>query len=127
MRRLAATAMIAAALAVLWALGAGSQEEMKTVSADPFPRPQRPPAVFAHDDHNEKAGIEACNECHHVYEGGRLVEGESSEDRRCADCHGLSDENGRPGLRKAFHRNCQGCHLERRQGPIFCGECHRRG
>jgi hypothetical protein len=27
-------------------------------------------------------------------------------------------------LRKAFHRNCKGCHLEQEKGPILCGECH---
>ncbi len=126
MKRLAATVLTAVALAVFGGMGVRSQEEMKQVSSDPFPRPQRPPAVFLHDAHNAKAGIEACNECHHVYEDGKRREEESSEDRRCADCHGLADEGGRPGLRKAYHRNCRGCHLERRQGPIVCGECHRR-
>ncbi|MEJ5358288.1 MAG: cytochrome c3 family protein [Desulfobacterales bacterium] len=127
MRRRTATVLAAVALALFAGVGVRSQEEMREVSPDPFPRPQRPPAVFPHDAHNEKAGIEACNECHHVYENGKRLEDESSEDRRCADCHGLADEGRRPGLRKAFHRNCQGCHLERRAGPIVCGECHRRG
>ena len=67
-----------------------SQEEMVVVSSDVFEDPQRPAAVFRHDEHNEAAEIEECNECHHVYdEDGKLVEDESSEDQRCADCHEL--------------------------------------
>jgi hypothetical protein len=27
---------------------------------------------------------------------------------------------------KAFHMNCKGCHIDRKEGPITCGECHER-
>jgi hypothetical protein len=27
-------------------------------------------------------------------------------------------------LRKAFHFNCKGCHQNKKQGPVMCGECH---
>jgi hypothetical protein len=99
---------------------------MKNVSSDAFNHPQRPAAVFPHDAHNEKAAIENCNRCHHVYEDGKLVEDESSEDRSCSDCHGLEDAGRQPGLMKAFHLNCKGCHLEQKKGPVMCGECHIR-
>ena len=56
-----------------------------------FAKKQRPPAVFRHDAHNETAQIEACNECHHLYENGEKLEDESSEDQSCSECH---DENG---------------------------------
>jgi hypothetical protein len=121
--------------AVVWALvvlgtlcvvNAWSQEAMRAVSTEAFSKPQRPAAVFPHDAHNEKAGIDACNQCHHVYEGGKLVEDESSEDRRCSDCHDAGDAGRQPGLMKAFHLNCKGCHQEQKKGPVMCGECHVR-
>jgi hypothetical protein len=29
-------------------------------------------------------------------------------------------------LMRAFHMNCKGCHVQRRQGPVVCGECHQK-
>lgn len=101
-----------------------SQEEMSVVENDDYEDPQRPAARFQHDAHNESAAIEECNACHHLYADGKLVEDESSEDQRCSDCHGPGDEDRQPGLTKAFHRNCKGCHLQQGAGPIMCGECH---
>ena len=103
-----------------------SQDEMQFVDNSDFDDPQRPVALFAHDEHNEMAELEDCAECHHLYEDGQLVEGESSEDQYCADCHGLKREGSVPSLLQAFHTNCKGCHLERSAGPIMCGECHVR-
>ncbi len=114
------------AFGTLCIVNAWSQEDLKAVSPDAFSAPQRPAAVFPHDAHNEKAKIENCNQCHHVYADGKLVEDESSEDRRCSDCHGLEDAGRQPGLMKAFHLNCKGCHQERKKGPVMCGECHAR-
>jgi len=105
---------------------AQSQEDMMAVGSDAFGQPQRPNAVFRHDAHNEKARIENCNQCHHIYLEGKLVDDESSEDKRCSDCHGLEHSGRQPGLMKAFHLNCKGCHQENKKGPIMCGECHVR-
>ena len=99
---------------------------MEVVDDSGFFNRQRPPAVFQHDAHNEKAQIEECNECHHVYENGKKLEDESSEDQSCSDCHEQKDAGKQPGLRKAFHFNCKGCHLAKRQGPVMCGTCHVR-
>jgi hypothetical protein len=111
----------------LWLLAPGfTQEDMVAVDVSPFERPQRPPAVFHHDRHNETAGIEECAECHHVYEEGKKVAGESSEGQRCADCHGAAPDGRKPGLARAFHTNCKGCHLEQKKGPVMCGACHVR-
>lgn len=103
-----------------------SQDEMQFVDNGDFDNPQRPVALFAHDEHNEMAELEDCAECHHLYEDGQLVEDESSEDQYCADCHGLEPDGSTPSLLQAFHTNCKGCHLERNAGPIMCGECHSR-
>ena len=114
---------------VLWiflVLPAFSQEEMEVIEDDGFLKRQRPPAVFKHDDHNELAEIEACNECHHIYDNGEKLEDESSEDQLCSECHTERSSENQPGLKKAFHLNCKGCHQAEKKGPIMCGQCHVR-
>jgi hypothetical protein len=113
-------------LSALLLVAAYSQEDMTAVDNAVFPKPQRSPAIFEHDDHNDAAGIEECQVCHHVYEDGVLLEDESSEDQLCSDCHDLEPSGRMPGLMKAFHLNCKGCHLEKKEGPVMCGECHRK-
>jgi len=105
---------------------AHSQEDMKFIQVDAFENPQRPPAGFRHDEHNGLAEIEECNVCHHLYEDGQLVEDESSEDQRCADCHGMQNVGRKPGLVEAFHTNCKSCHRQNEKGPLMCGQCHLR-
>jgi hypothetical protein len=122
-----AIGLLAAMLLLACLLGsANSQEDMEVVDNSAFEDPQRVSSIFEHDSHNEKAGIEECNECHHVYEDGQKLADESSEGQACGECHGPRAEDGMPGLRKAFHLNCRGCHLEKEKGPIMCGECHKR-
>ena len=106
---------------------AGAQENMTAVDNTVFEKPERTRSLFRHESHNEKAGIDACNECHHVYKDGKRLEDASSEDRRCLDCHSLTDSGRTPSLRKAFHLNCRGCHEKSRKGPVMCGECHLKG
>ena len=103
-----------------------SQEDMEVVDNEGCAKKQRPPAVFRHDEHNEKAEVEDCSECHHIYENGEKLEDESSEDQSCSDCHDEKSTDEKPGLKKAFHTNCKGCHLARKQGPVMCGKCHVR-
>ncbi len=118
--------LLAAALVGIILLPAFSQEDMEVVDDGGFSKNQRPPAIFRHDEHNEKAELEDCNECHHVYEEGKKLEDESSEDQSCSECHDEKGSGNMPGLRKAFHTNCKGCHLEQNKGPIMCGTCHVR-
>ena len=103
-----------------------SQEDLAFVDNDGFIKKRRPPVVFRHDEHNQAAQIEECNECHHIYEGGQKLEDESSEDQSCSDCHAEEGDGDKPDLRKAFHSNCKGCHQEAKKGPIMCGNCHVR-
>jgi len=104
------------------------QEEMARLDNDFFDSPRRPAAIFSHDEHNEAAGLEDCAQCHHVYdEDGTISAVDSSEDQLCGDCHSLRDEGPKPGLRKAFHQRCRGCHLASREGPVTCAECHVNG
>ena len=118
--------LLAPLLIGVFLIPAFSQEDMVVVDSDGFNKKQRPPAVFRHDEHNEMALIEDCNECHHVYEDGEKLEDESSEDSSCSECHEEEGSNSQLGLKKAFHTNCKGCHHENKKGPIMCGQCHVR-
>ena len=114
-------------LSALLLTSAHSQEDMVAVDNSVFENARRSPSVFKHDAHNETAGLDECSECHHVYsEDGQLVEDESSEDQMCSDCHGIKPDGRKPGLMKAFHLNCKGCHTKEKTGPVMCGECHKK-
>ena len=125
MRKHAVFTVAVLALLLMMLSVAVSQEEMVVVDNSDFENPQRPPSVFRHEEHNEIAEIEDCNECHHVYdEDGQKLEDESSEDLRCAECHESSSVGSKPSLTRAYHLNCKGCHLRQKKGPFMCGECH---
>ncbi len=126
MRRLSLSFFVVFTSFLFILVSAHSQEDMVNIENDVFGNPKRPPAVFRHDEHNELAQIEECNECHHIYEDGRRLEDESSEDQRCAECHELEDNGNIPGLMKAFHTNCKSCHRAEKKGPVMCGQCHVR-
>lgn len=119
--RIALSLLIGIVLAITLAW---SQDDMTVLDNAAFDNPQRTPSVFAHDTHNEAAGIDDCAECHHVYEDGKRLEDESSEGQSCSECHDLKIIGGQPSLIRAFHANCKGCHQEQSKGPIMCGECH---
>ena len=110
---------------IVWVGGGLAQDDMEFIDNWAFDSPRRSPAPFFHDEHNEAAGIDDCAVCHHVFEAdGTKSEFDSSEDQSCADCHELQDVDATPGLRKAYHKRCKGCHLDQRSGPIVCGQCH---
>jgi len=101
----------------------GDQERLDPAA---FKMPQRPGAIFSHDDHTQKTQIlDDCAICHHVYANKKLVPDQSSEDNACSDCHCLqpSPENG-ISLVNAFHKRCRQCHFVSGKGPVLCGQCH---
>lgn len=103
-----------------------SQEDVAEVGDSGFEKHVRPPVPFMHDEHNEKAEIEECGVCHHVYDDkGMLNEDETSEDMECSECH-LPKKKGGLELMKKYHLRCKKCHQQEKKGPVMCGECHVR-
>lgn len=117
---------LASALALVLVQGVLAQEAMKVLAPAAFKKPQRPPAVFVHDQHNEKAKLADCVACHHGGQGGKQDKSASTEGTPCADCHKVTPEKGRTGLQKAYHSQCIGCHRKQAKGPVACGQCHKR-
>ncbi|MBF0450837.1 MAG: cytochrome c3 family protein [Candidatus Magnetomorum sp.] len=120
--------VIAITLVLYLSTGVLSQEDMLVIDNRPFADTTRPNAIFQHDVHNEKAEIEDCATCHHVYDEdkGEFIPDQSSEDQRCYECHDLKETGKKPGLMKAFHLKCKRCHQEQKKGPLMCGDCHRK-
>jgi hypothetical protein len=102
-------------------------ETLEVISDPAFVVHRKAPVPFQHDLHNEKAGIETCQGCHHVVVDGVVSEDESSEDRPCSECHRVTGGPSRSlTLASAFHKRCRTCHLDEKKGPIVCRECHRK-
>jgi c(7)-type cytochrome triheme protein len=107
----------------------GQEEELLLDNPDAYVEKHRPAVLFPHELH---MGELDCLDCHHDYdEDGEnvldedLLE-EDSEEILCGSCH---DAGTDIDLKKAFHRQCMGCHRELRMAgsgaaPELCGECH---
>ena len=100
-----------------------SQGDITELTSDAFAPLQRAPAVFAHDEHNEKAGLEECYVCHHM-DGKNPDPNDTSEGTPCADCHQVEPDDGTTSLLDAYHMQCKNCHEQKQKGPVACGECH---
>jgi len=126
-KEILAPALVLAGIVFCFGLGL-AQEDIETLDNRAFSKISMPPAVFAHDAHNEKAGLDDCAVCHHVIENGRPSESETSEDQACVECHAVARAGDNPiPLRRAYHLRCKGCHLASEAGPIMCAGCHSRG
>jgi predicted CXXCH cytochrome family protein len=100
--------------------------DVLTLENESFAPKKRPPVVFAHDAHNEAAGIEDCAGCHHLYENGAIIQGMDSAGIPCSDCHSVRPAENRVPLMVGYHTLCRGCHLDKKAGPVTCAQCHRR-
>lgn len=117
------TVLMAALLCVV-SVAAYAQEDIKELAFPAFQNPERPAAVFMHDEHNEKAGLDGCLPCHHAgIENGEFVEGDPAP---CADCHSVEGDGKTLPLMLASHKLCGDCHAKMKKGPLACGECHKR-
>lgn len=101
-------------------------DDCMNIDEETFTANSRPFVCFIHDEHNEAAGIEDCALCHHLYEDGKLVEDESSEELSCSECHKAKDDPRQLELTATYHKRCRGCHMKKKQGPVTCGECHKK-
>ena len=120
------TLVLAGLLTMFVMAAAQAQEDIVELKSDAFVKHARPAAVFKHDAHNEAAEIDDCARCHHVYEDGKLVEGQDSVGTPCSDCHALKAQDDQPGLMTAYHKLCKGCHEAEGKGPMACGQCHQK-
>lgn len=113
-------------LALTTTAPAFAQGEPERLSPSAFKMPQRPGAIFSHDDHTQMAQIsDDCTICHHVYANKTLVPDQSSEDNACSDCHSLQPgPENTISLVNAFHKRCRECHYASEKGPVLCGQCH---
>ena len=125
-RILTASIILTAMVSIIAVFSASSQEEVKFVKDSAFTSRMRPPVPFIHDQHNETAQIEDCGVCHHVYQDGKQVDGETSEGTLCSECHTLQKGDNPMSLVRVYHLQCKGCHIEKKAGPVLCGECHRK-
>jgi len=117
-------ALLVLVAAVLLAVPAMSQQDMTHVSTEGFKKTTRPPAAFAHDAHNEKAGLSDCTACHHGEKDGKRDATADTAGIPCSDCHAAKAAPGKTPLMRAFHRQCMGCHMTQKKGPVTCGDCH---
>ncbi len=109
---------------LILALRAFSTDYIETVDDPAFEKRIRPAVVFYHDDHNDRAGIDDCSVCHHVYENG-IKTADMSVGMACSDCH-MSGPAAAPDLIRVYHLQCRGCHLSEQAGPVTCGGCHKK-
>lgn len=108
----------------IWLSPALSQEYIERVADSGFTKQKRAGVPFFHDEHNEKAGVEDCSICHHVYTDGVIDPYDSSEGMECSECH-LSEGDSDLSLARVYHLQCKGCHQEKKAGPVACAECHK--
>jgi len=125
-RTLTASIILTAMISIIAVFSARSQDEVKFVKDSAFTSHMRPPVPFVHDTHNETAQIEDCGACHHVYQDGKRVDGETSEGTMCSECHTPSEGDNPMSLIRVYHLQCKGCHLEKKAGPVLCSDCHRK-
>lgn len=111
-------------------LSFGQEEDILLDHPEAYKVKERSAVNFPHETHMEEL---ECLDCHHRYENGEnvLEEDELEEgdpEVLCGACHTTDSD---VELRKAFHRQCMGCHIDLRKasqetGPELCGECHQK-
>jgi hypothetical protein len=114
----------------------GQEEILSINNSDAYAKKQRSAVEFSHELHMEEIDvgkINDCLDCHHDFnEDGEnvldedLLE-EGNEEIYCTSCHPTMKID----LKKAYHRQCMGCHRKLRKsgddtGPELCGECHKK-
>jgi hypothetical protein len=107
----------------------GQEEEILIDNQDAYIQKHRPAVLFPHELH---MGELDCFDCHHDYDedGDNVLDEDlldgGGEELLCSSCHDAGTDTD---LKKAFHRQCMGCHRDLRitgdgAAPELCGECH---
>ena len=71
--------------------------------------------TFDHATHAKNA--KSCKDCHHKDEAGK--------EQKCTTCHTPEGKDGVINAKKAYHKQCIGCHKKVTKGPVKCTECHK--
>jgi hypothetical protein len=85
------------------------------------------PAAFPHAKHQATM---ACGDCHHGKDAAGKQEAykEGQKIEKCETCHnsaaGLANKDVAT-YKDAAHKNCKGCHTEKKAGPTKCDGCHK--
>jgi len=78
------------------------------------------PAPFDHGVHTD--AVSDCSSCHHASTKPGKMD-------KCGACHLAKpgpDAKVKMGLKKAYHKQCIGCHKESDEGPTECTDCHAK-
>ncbi|MBW2038291.1 MAG: cytochrome c3 family protein [Deltaproteobacteria bacterium] len=89
-----------------------------------YARDLKKPVTLSHKKHAETYKI-ACTECHHTWK-----KAERKTPQKCAACHKEKAEGKKLSTKRAYHKQCQGCHKAlkaqgKKTGPTTkCTGCH---
>ncbi len=84
------------------------------------------PVTLSHTKHVKEYKV-ACTECHHKWQKEK-----EKQPKKCSDCHKEKKEGKVLSLKRAFHKNCMGCHKNlakqgKKTGPTTkCSKCHAK-
>jgi hypothetical protein len=109
-------------------------KELENITIDNkgYKKDRKGPSQFTHVKHAREYKI-SCWACHHEYdENKKITWSPWGETKKCSECHDPIIKKGNmPLLQAAYHKNCKGCHKERK---IFkddnlayrkCTYCHK--
>ena len=121
MKKLIALFMALAFMVVFTSLTFAAPKAPEKVTISEIQK-KKPAVTFSHKMHGEKFG---CKECHHKWKGGDV------EPEKCSKCHGKKKEGKKPAAKKAYHKQCKGCHKKMKKkgektGPTSCKGCHKK-
>lgn len=120
--------LVVISLLLIVMASAYAQDEIITLNSPELVSHKRALVRFAHEQHTENIG---CNACHHDYDDYGVNTNED-EGQRCAECHTRVAQANPIPLMRAFHKQCKDCHQNladkgEATGPLMCGQCHVRG
>ena len=131
---------VAALIATAWAADmdetkSGPVPAVMKIKDPLFKTYKNGPAEFTHKAHHVDHKV-TCDNCHHVYKGGKNTWKEGDKVQKCSTCHTDPKKNIKVdgakvlSLYNAFHKNCKDCHRDYKKknkdskAPTGCTDCH---